>query len=156
MCRFLIVSDTTCLSNINRLTPSVIEEVSSDGGMQLTIGLPSERIRQARDMIERVGRENCPGDSSWERIKEVGRRLCDPTVWVTAMAKPIDLCANHECGERHILADCQYQTLCSGCGASDHTHDKCTERCSKCKKRHSTKRHPDRWGQMPALKRLPK
>lgn len=90
MCRFLIVSELTYRSHVNRLTPSVIEEVTSDGGIQLAVGIPSALIQEARDMIARVGRENSPGDSSSERI---GRRLCHPSVWVMAtVASPIDLC----------------------------------------------------------------
>lgn len=107
VCRFLIVSVSTCLSDVNRLTPSVIE-VTSDGGIQLAVGIPSALIQQARDKIERVGRENSPRAYSPERIVSVGRMLCHPSVWVTATASPIGLCPNHDCGGRHILADCRY------------------------------------------------
>ena len=151
MGRSLIVSDSRHPSTLKTLTLSVFEESGLDGAIQYTVGVPSALIQQARDMIMRVGTEQSPAGSSVERIKDFGREFCDPSVWEMAMAKPKELCPNHDCGRRHILADCQYRLLCSGCGAWGHTHDVCGIRCSWCKKRHSERRCPNQHRSVPQL-----
>ena len=94
-------------STLKRLTSSVLEETGFDGAIQYSVGLPSALIQQARDMIMRVGTAQSPAGSNVETIKDFGREFCDPSVWAMATAKPKELCPNHDCGGRHILADCQ-------------------------------------------------
>ena len=151
MGRSLIVSDSRHPSTLKTLTLSVLEERGLDGAIQYTVGVPSALIQQARDMIMRVGAERSPTGSNGEKIKDIGRQSCHPSVWQIATAKPIELCPNHDCGRRHILADCQYRSLCSGCGAWGHTHDVCTIRCSWCGKRHSKGRCPKLVSRVPQL-----
>ena len=154
MGQFLIVSDSPCPSTLKRLTSSVFEETGLDGVIQYTVRVPSALIQQARDMIMRVGTEQSPTGSNTERIN-FGREFCHPSVWETAIAEPMELCPNHDCGRRHILADCQYKSLCSGCGAWGHTQDVCSIRCSRCRKRHSEGRCPDQfWGVPPLFPQL--
>ena len=144
MCLFLTVGDSTCPVTLTILTASVIEERGSDGALQLSVGVPTAQIQEARAMITRVGKENSPAGSSFEKTNEIGRQLCHPSVWALATARPIELCPNHGCGVRHILADCEYESLCTGCGATGHVHVDCTIKCSWCHKHHSFSRCPKR------------
>ena len=117
-----------------------------DGQHTFSVLTPTETILEARDMIMRVGRENCAADSSLDTITRTGRDWCHPSVWHLATARPLEPCPNAGCGGPHILADCQYETMCSGCGKIGHLHTTCDKKCPICWKRHSEHLCPKRRG----------
>ena len=150
-----MVSGWICVLDVSILTSPVTEWVRG-GRPQIDLLMPTETILEARDMIMRVGKENCAADSSMNTIIRTGRDWCHAVVWHTAIARPVEPCPNGGCGGSHLLADCQYKTMCAGCGAIGHLHKTCTVRCFLCAKHHSARRCPRRrggvWPLIPQMK----
>ena len=140
-----MVSGSICLLDFSILTSPATEWVT-DGHVQFSVLMPTETILEARDMIMRVGRENCAADSSLYTMTQTGRDWCHHSVWHIATARPLEPCPNGGCGGSHLLADCQYKTMCAGCGAIGHLHMTCTISCPLCGKHHSEPRCPWRRG----------
>ena len=145
-----MVSSSICLPDFSILTSSATEWVQ-DGSVQFSVLVSTESILEARATIMRAGRENCAADSSTSTIMRTGQEWCHHSVWYLANARPLEPCPNAGCGGSHLLADCQYKTMCAGCGAIGHLQQACREKCALCAKHHSTRLCPNRPGGAPTL-----